>query len=58
MRIYNRPSIAELQPKGQKKKAAQVAKAVAKAKAAKTKAKGKWKQGEQLEGKLIISPGL
>ncbi|KAH8797515.1 hypothetical protein F5882DRAFT_16775 [Hyaloscypha sp. PMI_1271] len=50
MRIYNRPSIAELRPKGQKKKAAQVAKAVAKAKAAKTKAKGKWKQGEQLEG--------
>jgi hypothetical protein len=40
-RIYNRPSIAELQPKGQKKKAAQVAKVVAKAKAAKTKAKGK-----------------
>jgi hypothetical protein len=58
MRIYNRLSIAELRPKGQKKKAAQVAKAVAKAKAAKTKAKGKWKQGEQLEGKLIISPGL
>jgi len=49
MRIYNRPSIAELRPKGQKKKAAQVAKAVAKAKSAKTKAKGKWKQGEQLE---------
>jgi hypothetical protein len=50
-RIYNRPSIAELQPKGQKKKVAAAAKAKA---IAKTKAKGKWKEGEQPAGKYLI----
>jgi hypothetical protein len=57
MRKYMKPSIAELQPKGQKKKASKEAKtskavktkakALAKTvKLAKTKAKGKWKAGD------------
>jgi hypothetical protein len=51
MRKYKRPSIAELQPTGQKRKASADAKAAAKAakakKIAKAKAKGKWKDGDE-----------
>ena len=55
MRIYKRPSIAELQLKGQKKKAAQAAKAMAKSKAkAKTKFKGKQKEGKCLISEFFI----